>query len=176
MITLFSFNCNPNTENIQNKYDDFISSLQFHQLTCTCGHSACLTVHAYYYRTLKILPHPVRMRICRVRCSVCGKTHALMPAFIVPYSQISLPDQAQIVRHYQEDRDYSAILGRCPYIDENNIKSVIRNFIRHWQERLRSDTIPLTPLDDLIAGCFRHHKYQFMQIKKTVNILFAYTT
>lgn len=176
MITLFSFNCNPNTENIQNKYDDFISRLQFHQLTCTCGHSACLTVHAYYYRTLKILPHPVRMRICRVRCSVCGKTHALMPAFIVPYSQISLSDQAQIVRHYQEDRDYSAILGRCPYIDENNIKSVIRNFIRHWQERLRSNTIPLTPLDDLIAGCFRHHKYQFMQIKKTVNILFVYTT
>ena len=98
MITLSGLNCNPNTENIQDKYDAFIRSLQLHQLTCSCGHSACLFIHAYYTRSLKVLDRSVDLRICRVRCSACGKTHALMPAFIVPYSQMALPDQVEIGR------------------------------------------------------------------------------
>lgn len=39
----------------QKDYDDILSSIQFHQLTCTCGHSACLSVHGYYLRGLKTL-------------------------------------------------------------------------------------------------------------------------
>lgn len=177
MITLSGLNCNPNTENIQDKYDDFIHSLQLHQLTCSCGHSACLFIHAYYTRSLKVLDSSVGLRICRVRCSACGKTHALMPAFIVPYSQTALPDQVEIVQKFEDgEHDFSALMQRRPSIDENNIKTVIRNYQRHWRQRLLSFSIPLAPIKDLITGCFLHHKYQFMQIKKTVNVLFVQTT
>ena len=31
----------------QKDYDSMLGSLQFHQLKCTCGHSACLSVHGY---------------------------------------------------------------------------------------------------------------------------------
>lgn len=34
----------------QDYYDSIINSLQFHRLTCSCGHSACLTIHGYYRR------------------------------------------------------------------------------------------------------------------------------
>lgn len=177
MITLFELNCNPNTQNFQNIYDDFICRLQLHQLSCSCGHSACLSIHAYYTRSLKVPDGDIRIRICRVRCSVCDRTHALMPAFIVPYSQTALPDQVEIIRHLRAGKhDLSDLMQRCPSIDENNIKTVIRNYLRHWKQRLLSFSIPLVPVSDLITGCFRHHKYQFMQIKKTVNVLFVQTT
>lgn len=177
MITLFKFICNLYTENIQNFYDDFICSLQMHQLVCSCGRAACLTIHGYYKRTLKTPRGPVRMRICRVRCSACKITHALMPVFIVPYSQTSLPDQVEIIRNYEEgNRDFSALMERCPSIDENNIKAVVRNYLHCWKQRLLSFSIPLAPMKDLVAGCFGHCKYQFMQVKETVNVLFAQTT
>lgn len=100
-----------------------------------------------------------------------------MPDFIVPYSRISLPDQTEIIRRSEEKvHDFAGFMERSPSIDENNIRSVIRNYIRHWKQRLLSSSIPLTPVKDLITGCFRHHKYQFMQIKKTVNVLFVLTT
>ena len=50
MITVSVDFCNPISQKI---YDNVINSLQFHRLSCPCGHSGCLTVHGYYDRTLK---------------------------------------------------------------------------------------------------------------------------
>jgi len=61
-------------------------------------------------------------------------------------------------------------------IDENNIKSVLRAFRRHWKERLRSEGISLTPVLALIAQCFSFYSAQFMQIHRTCNTLFVKTT
>ena len=100
-----------------------------------------------------------------------------MPAFIVPYSQISLHDQTDIIQRYEKDKhDFADLMERSPSIDENNLRSVIRNYIHHWKQRLLSFSIPLSPVKALVTNCFKHHKYQFMQIKKTVNVLFANTT
>ena len=79
MITIFDGFCNPI---LQDSYDKTINSLPFHQLTCSCGHSGCLTVHGYYDRSVKSGDGSVRLHICRVKCSHCNKTHALLPAYI----------------------------------------------------------------------------------------------
>ena len=50
MITLTVKDCNSFS---QDYYDSMIASLQFHQLTCSCGHSGCLTIHAYYKRKVR---------------------------------------------------------------------------------------------------------------------------
>lgn len=82
-----------------------LGSLQFHQLKCTCGHSACLSVHGYYHRTVRTSKGSFRLRICRVICSECGRTHAILPESIVPYDQISLEDQRVIVIAYENGTD-----------------------------------------------------------------------
>mgnify|MGYP005774398045 CR=1 FL=1 len=62
----------------QDFYDKVISSIQFHQLSCTCGHCACLVRHGAYLRTVKVgdrllahgiflLPLPLLVRRC-FRC------------------------------------------------------------------------------------------------------------
>ena len=50
MITLFSSSFNPVS---QKNYNNILATLQFHQLSCSCGHSGCMTRHGYYFRSFK---------------------------------------------------------------------------------------------------------------------------
>ena len=61
MITLFVEENNPLTPNF---YNEMINNLQFHQLTCPCGHSGCLSVHGYYHRHIKASSGRLLFRIC----------------------------------------------------------------------------------------------------------------
>lgn len=95
MITIFVRDCNQISQSF---YDSVIYDLQLHQLTCSCSHSACLSVHGYYKRTVKLSSGAIRLRVCRVKCSECGATHALLLSSMVPYSQIPLSDQQRICK------------------------------------------------------------------------------
>ena len=68
------------------------------------------------------------------------------------------------------------VCDRNPSVDENNVKSVLRNYRHHWREKLRSLRIPLFPLDGLVRSCFSDYSSQFMQIHRRVNKLFPFTT
>ena len=111
----------------QDFYDSLIAGLQFHRLTCSCGHSACLSVHAYYTRGILLPDGLHHLRVCRVRCSECGRTHAILPSSLVPYDRISLPDQYTVVCAYEDGSDRNAVCEQNPSIDENNVKSIIRD-------------------------------------------------
>ena len=173
MITLFVRDCNQISQSF---YDSVLNDVQLHQLTCSCGHSACLSVHGYYKRSVKWEDGAVRLRICRVRCCECRATHALLLSSIIPYSQIPLAYQQRICRDYEVGNNICDICEEHPSIDENNVKSVLRNYRRHWREKLRSLRIGLLPLATLVFSCFSHYSAQFMQIHRRSNTLFSYTT
>ncbi len=152
MITIFNHTFKTLS---QNYYDKTIDSIHFHRLTCSCGHSACLSRHAYYHRSVKTPLGKIRLRICRVKCSFCGATHALLLAEMFPYSQIPLISQVYITREsLSESPDYSAVMAENPEIDESNIASVLRQFHRFWKERLLSQDISLTDYKNLIIQSF----------------------
>ena len=113
MITIFVRDCNQISQSF---YDSVIFDLQLHQLTCSCSHSACLSVHGYYRRTVKLSSGAIRLRVCRVKCSECGATHALLLSSMVPYSQILLSDQQRICKDYEEDRDLCMVCEGNPSI------------------------------------------------------------
>lgn len=159
----------------QDYYDSVINSLQLHRLKCSCGHCACLSIHAYYCRSVFLPDSILSLRVCRVRCSECGRTHALLLSSIVPYCRISLSRQVVVVQAF-EDCSSPGSLCDDDMFDENNVKSVILRYRRFWRERLRSERIPLLPLPDLILACFAIYSMQFMQIHRGINILFAGTT
>lgn len=160
----------------QDYYDSVINNVQFHQLKCSCGHSACLSIHAYYTRSV-FLPdgiHP--LRICRVRCSECKKTHALLLSSLVPYDRISLLDQYTVICAYEDGTDRNAVCDQNPAIDENNVKAIIRRYLYFWLQRLLSESILLSELSSLIRNCFSFYSMQFMQIRRATAGLFALTT
>ena len=173
MITIFVRDCNQISQSF---YDSVIYNLPFHQLACSCGHVACLSIHGCYRRTVKLPSGPIRLRVCRVKCSECGATHAILLSSIVPYSQIPLSDQQRICNDYEEGRCVSSVCADNPSIDEDNVKSVLRNYTRCWREKLRSLRIPLSPINALIRSCFSDYSSQFMQIHRRVNKLFSYPT
>ena len=173
MITILVQDCNLISQSF---YDSVINRIQFHQLTCTCGHSACMTIHGYYQRSVKLPTETLRLRICRVRCSECGKTHALLLSSIVPYSQIRTCDQQQICIAFEQHLSTVSVCDSNPEIDENNVKSVLRNYRHRWCEMLKSLRISLSPLIDLICSCFADYSAQFMQIHRGNNRLFSCTT
>lgn len=131
MITILVKDCNHISQNI---YDSFIHALQLHQLTCSCGHSSCLTIHGYYRRHIRDEHSSSILRILRVRCSECGATHAILLSSIVPYSQISFSVQVNIAEKYDSHLDTVSVCESNPDIDENNIKSMIRSYRRRWRE------------------------------------------
>lgn len=173
MITIFSDKCNPVSQVL---YNNVLCDLQFHQLTCTCGHSACLTIHGYYKRHIKHGDSLMPLRICRVCCSMCRKTHALLPSSIVPYSRVALSEQIKIISCHESHEDFSSVMNEHPSIDESNIRYIIHQYLCHWLQRLLSAALSFSPQGRLIHGCFSSYNRQFMQIKRTPNILFLDTT
>lgn len=160
----------------QDYYDSTINSLQLHQLKCSCGHSACLSIHAYYTRGIFLPDGVYPLRICRVRCSECGRTHSLLLSSLVPYDRISLLDQYTVICAYEDGSERNAVCEQNPSIDENNVKSIIRRYTLFWLQRLLSEAIRLSQLSSLIRECVSFYSMQFMQIHRTAVELFALTT
>lgn len=173
MITLLVEENNPLTPNF---YNDLISNLQFHQLTCPCGHSACLSVHGYYNRFIKLPLGKLSFRICRVICDVCEHTHSILLSSMVPYSQISLRNHVSIIINYESNLPQENVMNENPSIDENNYRYIIRCYKNHWQEKLLAEHICLSNTVILIESCFSFFSRQFMQIRRAPNILSILTT
>lgn len=169
MITIKTENYNPVSQDFYNK---IIDSLDLNLIPCTCGHSGCLIRYGSYKRMVQFPDELVPLFIVRVYCKVCGHTHALMLSSMVPYSQIPLAIHTSTAEAYEHKRGFEHILDGQSCIDENNLKSIIRNYRRHWRERLRSAALSVSCVFTLVYGCFSHYSRQFMQIKNTLNKLF----
>lgn len=152
-----------------------INSLQINQLTCSCGHSACAIFYGHYNRSIKIKDHSIQLNVQRIKCNCCNATHALLPSSMVPYSQVLLQDQVDIIKLYEITMDYTNFLSVNLSIDENCIRSIIRRYIQHWLQRITSAKVTLSMTLNFIKSCFLNFGRQFMQIKKTLNILFCNT-
>ena len=169
MITIFVDCCNPISQEI---YDSIISSIQIHQLVCPCCHKAArMAFFGSYTRSVKQDGVLMELRVSRVICNECGSTHALLLSGIVPYSRTLLQDQADIICGKSQ-----TVMEHNPLIDESCVRSILRMFRKHWKQAVLSASIPLHPLQHLVAGSFSFFSRQFMQIKRTPNILFLKST
>lgn len=173
MITILVKYCNQISQSL---YDSLVNALQLHQLQCSCGHSACLTIHGYYNRKIRDEHSSSILRVTRVRCSECGATHAILLSSIVPYSQISLSVQVRIAAASEDHSDTADVCNSNPDIDENNVKSILRKYRLRWREKLRSESVSLSPVILLVQKCFAFFAMQFMQIHRTTNLLFTRPT
>lgn len=160
----------------QKTYDNVVNSLQLHMLTCSCGHSGCLIHHGTYQRSVITPDGKVKLSIVRVKCTECGRTHALLLSSIVPYSQISLADHVLIIQCYEAGNCKNKLLESNIFLDENNTKALHRRYLRFWKQRLLSESILLNPLEQLFCRCFDVFRRQFMQIRCTFNTLFMKPT
>ena len=95
---------------------------------------------------------------------------------MVPYSQIPLALHVRLIQAYEHETGFRNILEEQYLVDENNLKSIIRNYRLHWKQRLLSMRLHLPDIPSLISRCFSLFSRQFMQIKSTSNQLFILPT
>ncbi len=169
MITVKTENYNHISQDFYNKT---IDSLDLNLIPCTCGHSGCLIRYGSYRRNVQLADKVLSLSIVRVYCKTCGHTHALLLSSMVPYSQIPLILHAQLIHAHEHKTGLHDILAQQYWVDENNLKSIIRNYRSHWKQRIFSMRLHLPDIPSLICGCFSHFSRQFMQIKSTSNKLF----
>ncbi|MGD9679317.1 MAG: DUF6431 domain-containing protein [Vulcanibacillus sp.] len=158
----------------QKNYDELINTLPFHKVSCTCGQLGKLIKHGYYIRSIKTPDGLVKLKILRVKCKSCKRTHAILLDFIVPYSQILLKDHISIIQVFEKQLSFESIMLSNLLIDEGNLRYIIKQYLHHWKEKLLAYKKVFNA--SVSEHCFTIFKRQFMQIKQVPNILFIQPT
>ena len=173
IITVKTENYNLISQDFYNKTIDY---LDLNLISCVCGHSGCLIRYGSYRRSIQLADRVLSLSVIRVYCKACGHTHALLLSSMIPYSQIPLVLHVRLIHAYEHETRFRNILAEQYLVDENNLKSIIRNYRLHWKQRLLSMRLHLPDIPSLISGCFSLFSRQFMQIKSTSNKLFILPT
>lgn len=92
----------------QSIYYKIIDSLDFNSICCNSCSSANWAFHASYNRYVDILNRCFKIKILRVICLTCGKTHAILVKDIVPFSILSFNDIISVLIHTDPDLVSSA--------------------------------------------------------------------
>ena len=155
----------------QRYYDDLIARLDLNTLSCSCGCTGKLIYYGVYIRSVKSEHKHIRLRVRRVYCTHCSRTHAIMPSVIVPYSQFLINDHVSVISSY-ENRSPSLIeiMDNNNCLDENNAAYIIKSYRKHWKRFIDDAKINLFS-NDLVDICFSFFSRQFMQIKTIPNLL-----
>ena len=175
MIQIITTYCEQCYQKIYNK---FIESLNFNRLTCSaCRFRGMCSRHAFYTRKIITEGGKKNVRILRVVCSHCNGTHALLPKWIVPYSQHLIVDQIEILNSFESGMTPHRITPSNPEINIWSVIHIIKQYKHHWKERLLAMKASVfDDMDHLIQACFDSYNRQFMQVKRTRNVLFLHTT
>jgi len=161
MVTVFLENCNIQS---QEDYDNIVNDLNICSLTCTCGCVGNMVLYGKYKRSLRVLSTLLPVFVRRVQCKHCGRTHAVLLGCWVPYQQIPLEDQIQIVLSEGDSDKTKAVLDENNLIDESEIYRIRLHFKSRWKERLRTLALSLSPRSPGITEhCIREFRQQFMQ-------------
>lgn len=160
----------------QKSYDNAIHSIQIHQVSCPhCNHYN-LIQHGIYERGILTDEEKIQLKVSRVKCQFCSKTHALLPVQLVPYQQIPLETQLDVIKDSLSEEKLAPSLEKHPFVDEFSAKMILLRFYTFWMERLKSLSIQISPIDTLIKSCVSHYHLQFMQIRKVPISLFVLPT
>lgn len=178
MITINSKIINRFSQEI---YNNLIKDIDIFSLPCSCKVKGQFIRYGFYNRRVKTKGKSIMLRIQRVFCKSCRRTHALLQKDIVPYSQISIHDHLLIIETYldpssaESNNAYEDIMIDNEFINENSIRYIINKYISFWCGSLFSLYLKISDdLNLIIRACLKKLKKQFMQIKKTVNILYEY--
>ena len=157
----------------QEIYDDLVKSLPLWQIRCSCGQAGYMVRHAYYGRKLKRRKKTVSLCILRVKCKNCGRTHAILTDDIVPYEQVALGIQVDMIQLSIWNPQIQKLMEENPKITDSDVKAVKRRYKKHWKERLAAMGKEITDgLSTLIQSAFSFFHRQFMQIRRGINLTF----
>ena len=149
-------------ERVYQLCDEFNEEVDVRCLTCPdCGQTDAVG-HGYYERYLRTALGLVKIKVMRIKCRHCGKTHAVVPLFVVPYSWIMLRHQVMIACDRCRE-----VIDELPSLSESDVWRLKDKFKRFWKQKILSGSIPLDPDGclDTSEGCLSLYGEQFMHVR-----------
>ena len=128
--------CTDVKELTQKSYDEMTDSLHLELMKCPFCHHVGFYVNSYYERSVDDGEDSFRLLVKQIICPECGKTHAILPDTIIPYSKYTIHVVHAIVT---KDRPVQIFQN----IPRDTIWWIIAMFTRRWKQRLLSQNIPL---------------------------------
>jgi len=157
----------------QQRYDEMLSGLELAKIECVCS-SRGMKVHGYYERSIHSSEGKTKLRVMRLKCPCCGRTHAVLPSVLVPYQQLCVRDQHQMVIAYEKGESPENVCTPEAAFDENNVRSVIRRYKKFWRAKIRQLGEDFhTDLCGLLDLCRMMFSAQFMQIRDAGCVIFT---
>ena len=152
-------------------YGELTANLPLYRLHCSCGHAGCLVRHGYYRRRLKTRQGTIVLCILRVKCKECGRTHAILPELVVPYSQIPADLQQYMLLYPLGSPELEELMQANSDITESSVLAVRSRYRKQWKERLLTMGHKVQEeIADLIREAFSFFHRQFMQIRQGTNL------
>lgn len=157
MITQINKNFNENNlENLITKYNEYCLNANFTFFKCpSCHCTGSIVRHGYYCRTIYINGIKYRICILRIKCKKCGKTHAVLPSFVIPYIQLSIYDVVKIIK------DNSA--GDSTFYKKLYLLKQYKNWYNRLLSIFNSLNEAFENLNTLITECARYFNRGFLQ-------------
>lgn len=162
----------------QKDYNDIIYEIDINTLTCpNCNHTGNFVHHGSYKRYIQVnIEDIIKIIVFRVKCKFCGKTHALMPVAVIPFSKFSIADIISALKRFQNNAKVSQIIDMFPIFNLSTLRAILHRFKTYWEQKLVSIKITMSLSIDFIKSCFSNYFSQFMQIANIKNILFVKST
>lgn len=149
----------------QSHYDEIICRTDIKGLLCpSCRKTGFLTVHGYYNRSVRTKCGIITLRVLRLKCS-CGKTHSVLLASIVPYSQILLKDQLSIIR--KQEASVASFQLSIPDISSSLIYRIKKTYALYWKPLLNAVAFSSFTPGEISDYCYSHFECQFMQLRNS---------
>lgn len=135
MISLNIKNCNTNSNyfiknSLNNIIYDYVvqyKEADFSSFSCPhCSHKGTMVRNGYYSRKVNVNCKLHNIKIYRVICKECGRSHAVLPSFIIPYIQTPLNEAFIIINDYEDKKSTTPDTYR-----------IIKSYL-NWQNRLKS--------------------------------------
>lgn len=126
---------NINIENILLKLKRLIKKYEkcynFDYFVCpNCKSDKCM-YYGSYTRNIGLLGEYCKIKIKRVRCKSCKRTHALIPQFIIPYFQNEITYILSIIKEVVVNKETVNNVSRLSNQDRKLISFFIKRFKRH---------------------------------------------
>ena len=146
------------TYNLKEEIKEYEQTLNYGYLECPKCHTSNLIYYGGYIRNIGINQEFLIIRIQRVQCKDCNKTHAIIPSFIYPFFQCekSYINYILLLMKVREKKDKEI---------ENRLK-LSRQLLSKWEQRfknhetrlktfLKTSKIPEI-IKEVITGFFEH--------------------
>lgn len=140
------------------EYLKFIDNVEMSSFTCPNCSNNNFERHGYYKRYIIVNDVKKQIIVLRIRCKCCGRTHAVLPPFIVPYLHTPIKELQTILVSIDNGEKLDV---------EPHVKKTFRRVYRSWIQKLLSIGCCLKDeLNHLIKKASFHFRLCFMQIHR----------